>query len=161
MEATYVESAVREFKGIVVLSAADDEGPTRQTSVLQSYLSSLSEKKLGPEFYLDLLHTLSVRRTHFPHRAFTVSSFRSVTKDLATKLSTVARASRMRNMHFVFTGQGAQWARMGLGLLHFRVFQQSLEDCEAFLKTLGCQWSLSCKIPARTFLIALGITEII
>ncbi|RAQ99355.1 KR domain-containing protein [Stemphylium lycopersici] len=105
MEATYVESAVREFKGIVVLSAADDEGPTRQTSVLQSYLSSLSEKKLGPEFYLDLLHTLSVRRTHFPHRAFTVSSFRSVTKDLATKLSTVARASRMRNMYFVFTGQ--------------------------------------------------------
>ncbi|KAF1952403.1 hypothetical protein CC80DRAFT_572627 [Byssothecium circinans] len=90
---SWIKTDSTDFKGLVVLSAADEEAT-------------------------------------------------SAADDLADKLSSVARASQAPNMHFVFTGQGAQWARMGLELLHYSVFRHSLDDCDVYLKSLGCKWSL-------------------
>jgi acyl transferase domain-containing protein len=42
---------------------------------------------------------------------------------------------------FIFTGQGAQWARMGMELVHYPVFRQSLELADAHMKKLGSAWS--------------------
>ena len=45
-------------------------------------------------------------------------------------------------MCFVFTGQGAQWYAVGLGLLHYQVYQFSLKNADQYLRSLGCDWSL-------------------
>lgn len=44
---------------------------------------------------------------------------------------------------FIFTGQGAQWARMGMELHQYDIFQSSLESAEAvFREQLKCLWSV-------------------
>jgi acyl transferase domain-containing protein len=143
-------SAPKNFRGLLALSAADEDGPGRQANALQSYLASLPADKTTPKHFSDLLHTLSSRRTHFPWRAFAIcSSTGQAADELSGKLSKSTRSSKTANMHFVFTGQGAQWARMGLELLQYPVFRQSLEDCELYLKSLGCTWVLRGKIPVK------------
>lgn len=44
---------------------------------------------------------------------------------------------------FVFTGQSAQWYRMGKGLFHqFSVFRQSIIESDNILQGVGASWSL-------------------
>lgn len=43
---------------------------------------------------------------------------------------------------FVFTGQGAQWARMGMQLMDFPLFQQVIQEANDVLLSLGATWSL-------------------
>ncbi|KAL8725438.1 MAG: hypothetical protein Q9181_006420 [Wetmoreana brouardii] len=43
---------------------------------------------------------------------------------------------------FVFTGQGAEWTGMGMELLRYKAFKESLEFSQASLTDLGCTWSL-------------------
>lgn len=42
----------------------------------------------------------------------------------------------------IFTGQGAQWARMGQELTVFAAFDRSLRDSEQILLSMGCAWLL-------------------
>lgn len=52
----------------------------------------------------------------------------------------------------IFTGQGAQWASMGRGLIrHSRLFRESIERCEKSLAGLGADapdWSLTAELIA-------------
>lgn len=59
---------------------------------------------------------------------------------LAEKLD-VKRVAADPGLALVFTGQGAQWARMGMGLVHYPVFQESIQSADAYLKSLGSDWS--------------------
>lgn len=52
------------------------------------------------------------------------------------------RASKKNNILFVFTGQGAQWARMGYELLEHHIFHQSMVRSREILYELGCKWDL-------------------
>jgi acyl transferase domain-containing protein len=52
------------------------------------------------------------------------------------------RAARDVGLGFVFTGQGAQYANMGLGLLHYPVFKDTLIEIDDVFKSLGAEWSL-------------------
>lgn len=66
-------------------------------------------------------------------------------QSLRQMLSQGLQANRIptqTSLAFVFTGQGAQWARMGLGLMHYPAFQQSLKSADAYLKKLGSDWSV-------------------
>ncbi|KAG6365680.1 hypothetical protein INS49_007291 [Diaporthe citri] len=84
-------------KGILPLSAADEDGPVRRTArIIRGTLSP------------------SVRAGHIAPL-----------------------------LHFLFTGQGAQWPRMGLDLLQFEPFRGALEQADTYLRQeLGCEWSL-------------------
>ena len=43
---------------------------------------------------------------------------------------------------FIFNGQGAQWARMGFELSHYKTFRESLCTSDDYLRHhLGCPWS--------------------
>lgn len=53
------------------------------------------------------------------------------------------RANQSRQVAFVFTGQGAQYARMGEELFKYPYFKDSLIDSETELYKLGCRWSLT------------------
>lgn len=118
----------------------------RQATALQAYLAALSsEKRHSQEFLSNLAYTLSTRRSLLNWRAFAVTdSVSSAATALSDSLSpsTFSIPSKAPVLNFVFTGQGAQYARMGLGLLQYPAFKQSLEDCDSNLASLGCSWSV-------------------
>ncbi|KAH9870202.1 hypothetical protein J1614_007125 [Plenodomus biglobosus] len=129
---------------IVPFSAADEAGPDRQAEALDEYLAALYRKAKTKELLSDLVYTLTTRRSLLDWRAFTVintapGAFHSLKNTLAP--ANLSISSKIPEMSFVFTGQGAQYARMGLGLLRYSEFRNSIHSCDAFLKTLGCTWS--------------------
>ncbi|KAK5994046.1 Squalestatin tetraketide synthase [Cladobotryum mycophilum] len=102
----------------------------------------------GQELSLsDLAFTLNSRRTLFEKRTTTVASdIQGLLQGLGMIESGAQRSSSPSpglKLCFVFTGQGAQWAGMGLGLIHrYPVFAQSMQMAEACLLRLGATWRL-------------------
>ncbi|KAI4148084.1 MAG: hypothetical protein LQ341_001672 [Variospora aurantia] len=96
----------------------------------------------------DLAHTLLAHRSSLRYmRLFVASSH----EDLLAQLQADDSALIMKNhaaagkLLFVFTGQGAQWARMGLALVDGSpLFRSVLHECDDNLKGLpnGPKWSI-------------------
>ncbi|KAI4669515.1 Type I Iterative PKS [Alternaria viburni] len=126
---------------IIPFSAADSDGTKRQAEALQTFLSS-NEAPTTANFLSNLTHTLSSHRSLLQFRSYAVIS--SPTDDLTTIVSPsiFSSTSSAPDLSFVFTGQGAQYSRMAAGLLHYPVFRQSLQVCDAYLATLGSTWSV-------------------
>ncbi|KAI1087949.1 putative polyketide synthase [Rostrohypoxylon terebratum] len=85
-----------------------------------------------------LAYTLAVQRSLMAWRSFAVVD--TATGELSTAEAT--RASSGLGLAFVFTGQGAQYCDMGLELLRYPVFEESLKLSDAFLTSFGCKWSV-------------------
>ncbi|KAK8087553.1 hypothetical protein PG997_002514 [Apiospora hydei] len=130
---------------IIPFSAADSDGTKRQAEALQTFLSSPHGAPRNTNFLSDLSYTLASHRSLLNFRSCAVISSQNADDDLATLVSpsTFTSASSAPDLSFVFTGQGAQYARMATGLLHYPVFRQSLADCDAYIRTtLGSTWSV-------------------
>ena len=130
---------------LFVWSAADEDGLRRLGNDYKNHLlqiaSSLNAEEAG--IYLDhLSYTLATRRTSLNWKSFVIA--RSVTElaDRVVNMSKAARTKAMPQLGYVFTGQGAQYARMGKDLLVYPVFRDSLSKSEVHFASLGCQWSL-------------------
>lgn len=129
----------------MLFSAKDQVSLKNQISAYATYLkkrdSVLSLSELGS--LDDLAYTLSNHRSHFDFRSFAVSSSaRNLSETLQKGLSIVRRSTKQKNIVFVFTGQGAQWAGMASGLSN-SVYQESLKKAERYLDQLGCSWNLT------------------
>lgn len=61
---------------------------------------------------------------------------------------------------FVFTGQGAQWARMGLELLERAVFKDSVNKSREILEQLGCDWDPIKELSKAQDESRLGVPEV-
>ncbi|KAF4595264.1 polyketide synthase [Ophiocordyceps camponoti-floridani] len=85
----------------------------------------------------DYSYTLGCRRSVMEWRGFVVADSLN---DLASKARkmTVERSGRNQapRIGFLFCGQGAQWAQMGIELLTFKVFRQSLKEAADYLADL-------------------------
>jgi acyl transferase domain-containing protein len=95
--------------------------------------------------YLDRMSfTLSQRRSRFDWKAHASASSIRALKDVLSKSKfTPARSTAEPRIAFIFTGQGAQWARMGVELLQYPVFKASVSSAEIYLKeVIGCEWSV-------------------
>ncbi|TVY81512.1 Reducing polyketide synthase FUB1 [Lachnellula suecica] len=121
---------------LFVLSSHDQDGITRLCKTYQEYLPSMREP------LHNLSYTLAAKRTQFNWRTAIVASSVEELQNALGEKQQVARVAAETGLAFVFTGQGAQWARMGIELLHYPVFRESLELAEAYLKTLGSSWSV-------------------
>ncbi|KAG0649046.1 Highly reducing polyketide synthase [Hyphodiscus hymeniophilus] len=126
--------------------SSPDEAGTRRTAhrygdFLASKLLSVSE-----ESYLDdLSYTLASKRTVFPYKTYMVSGTKSELVQRLTEENGVPKAQRSKpgaKLGFIFTGQGAQWAQMGIGLFHYSVFKSSIESADSFIKTLDSQFGV-------------------
>ncbi|KAM0158453.1 hypothetical protein ACHAPG_004132 [Botrytis cinerea] len=92
----------------------------------------------------NLSYTLNQRRSVFQWRSSIVAStFEELIQNSDKAISEVIKASANVSVAFVFTGQGAQWASMGLELfLSNPTFRKSMQTSDQILGDLGCSWSL-------------------
>lgn len=96
---------------------------------------------------LDLSYTLANRRTYLQSRAFVVGGHASLDSCFsnAADAFTFGEKRKASKIGFVFTGQGAQWAGMGVELLaNYPSFLRSIRVLDAVLKDLvdRPEWTL-------------------
>ncbi|KKY39789.1 putative polyketide synthase [Diaporthe ampelina] len=143
---------------LLLLSAGSAASLQRMALDLQAWLAD-GERELQHVAY-----TLAHRREHLPHRAFMVARRHQPAVSSPGKK---ANSARPPNLVMVFSGQGAQWARMGRELLlrPDLCFQSSIRSLDRFLQEAqlqfsatspasktSCPWSLEEELlkPART-----------
>lgn len=95
----------------------------------------------------DLSYTLANRRTHLQSRGFLVVSNGSVRDSFKASGEGFSYADRKRSptIGFAFTGQGAQWARMGSQLMmYYPSFTRTIKKLDFALENLpdGPDWTL-------------------
>ena len=128
---------------LFTLSTSDSAGVERIGEVYRDYLSQRQRSEHDPSSFLrDLSFTLANKRSALPWKSFiSANSY----EDLVGKLSNMPKAQRSSvppKLNFIFTGQGAQWATMGLGLLSNPLARDSILQAENHFKSLGSDWSL-------------------
>ncbi|KAM0545786.1 hypothetical protein ACHAPJ_011210 [Fusarium lateritium] len=142
-----LSAAAADRQRIFTLRSEDREGLSRQREALLTHL----QHKLGTfasgseeEQYLSrLMHTLEKRRSCLSWACcYTASSLSDLITSLQDPNITALRSGQPFQLNFIFSGQGAQWARMGIELLKYPAFRESVAAADAFLKeTLACKWS--------------------
>lgn len=88
----------------------------------------------------DISYTLSTRRQPLSHRAYCIAA-----ESDPLELSRINKSAERPNLIFTFTGQGAQWARMGKELFSQEpLFKNSIKRLDKVLSSLPepPQWSL-------------------
>ncbi|KAG5978870.1 Type I Iterative PKS [Claviceps digitariae] len=97
----------------------------------------------NPEKMGELAYTLAMRREHLTHRSFMVASLNKI-PEITSQGRRIGNSTPKLVM--VFTGQGAQWPRMGCELLLRQdlVFQSSIRNLDRYLGQLpdAPQWAI-------------------
>ncbi|CAF3577742.1 unnamed protein product [Fusarium graminearum] len=131
-------------KRLFTFSSHDQAGLDRVSKSLVDHLDSLGPAGARPEYLADLGYSLSVGKSGLSWK--TAHLAESLT-ELREKLSSPQSEHAVREprsqpkIGFVFTGQGAQWARMGVEMLHRPVFKESVQRSTDYLQQLGCDWT--------------------
>ncbi|KAH9894722.1 ketoacyl-synt-domain-containing protein [Xylariomycetidae sp. FL2044] len=95
--------------------------------------------KVAPNYYLaDLAHTLNLHRTKFKCRAFIVAREESAADAFDKEALTIGAISpKAKDIGFLFTGQGAQWAGMAKeAYRHFSAFSDVIQRLDLVLSRL-------------------------
>ncbi|KAI0187296.1 polyketide synthase [Xylaria flabelliformis] len=136
------EAALENTHRLFTLSAASQMS-------LQAMLAQMAEWVLehpDQANLRDLAYTLSERRSVMSWRFASVAANQQELVDSLNHASQntndITRISQEVKISFVFSGQGAQWAGMGRGLLVDPVFHDSIHQSNKILAKLGCSWDL-------------------
>lgn len=138
---------------LLVWSAADIAAINR---MLQTYEQYYFTHIAGDANKLEqLAYTLAARRSFMTWRSFAVmqddsnpEALENVQHDHAGVIKSLSPSKPVRvpseksGVALVFTGQGAQYAGMGLTLLHYPVYEHSLTKSDQAFANLGCGWSI-------------------
>ena len=122
----------------LVFSANDESSLQAYCKKLRRYLMSPSVKVTLP----DLAYTLAERRTHHYNRGYIVAQ--STTLDESAFVFQ-KKSNETPRVGFVFTGQGAQWSRMGKSLVeNFPMASSLLKHLDDVLQSIPSppSWSL-------------------
>jgi acyl transferase domain-containing protein len=123
---------------LLVWTAADTGGLDRLLGTYQSYYQNAVVGR--PRKLNQLAYTLAERRSHMPWRSFAVLGD---TDDKITTIMKPLRAARQKQgVALIFTGQGAQYVGMGLELMQYTKFADTLRRIDSVLAGLGCSWSI-------------------
>lgn len=152
---------------VFALSSQDREGIKRVRQSLVDYLgggAAAAGTKQSGAFLANLAHTLNTRRTHHQWKTYAVASSAEelvgVLDDAETPRPEYLQSSSTPRIGFVFTGQGAQWAGMGMELMAYPTFRASIVAADNYLKhELGCPWSAEEELTRPKAESKLGIAE--
>ncbi|KAL9042115.1 MAG: hypothetical protein Q9214_003881, partial [Letrouitia sp. 1 TL-2023] len=122
------EGRIEDVPQLLLFSAASAPSLKNMTS---GYEEWLTRRPYMAEKLDDLAYTLANRREHLSHRAFKVVGGNDIPASVGKKMPNQAM-----NLVMVFTGQGAQWPRMGRELLlrDDLVFQKTLRTLDKYLQ---------------------------
>ncbi|KAL8934982.1 MAG: hypothetical protein Q9216_005641, partial [Gyalolechia sp. 2 TL-2023] len=122
---------------LLVFSAHD------KTTLIQN-IGGYSEMRCHPKL-VDLSYTLAERRSLFALRAYAICRQDSIKPDLQGALRTIRQTGNPPTIAFAFTGQGAQWPRMGSRLFEaFPSYTQTIRELDQVLATIADppSWSI-------------------
>jgi acyl transferase domain-containing protein len=107
-----------------------------------SYIQTVKDTASPSVKFDDLSYTLGQRRSRLDWaEAHVASSFKELGERLSAPEVVTTRSSNKARVGFVFTGQGAQWPRMGLELMEYTAFRDSVEAAGEYLtQKLDCSW---------------------
>nr|ALQ32761.1 putative polyketide synthase [Fusarium aywerte] len=146
LDVTTSEVLVHDKSHLLPFSASSSASLQAMTTKLQAWIEK------NPSKLEELAYTLSNRREHLPHRSFMVASLSKI-PDAASQ--GVRAGNTQPNLVMVFTGQGAQWPRMGRELLlrEDLAFQKSIRSLDKHLQDVsgGLEWTIEEELlkPAR------------
>ena len=135
---------------LFTLSAQDKEGLKRVKQPIAEFLDDRSLKLKtqiheSHKFLADLAFTLS-KRTELQWRTFEIAtSIDQLASSLANEETgaIIHRSTKQPRIGFVFTGQGAQWPKMGMELMAYPAFRRNVEAADRHLRShCGCSWSV-------------------
>ncbi|EXK33530.1 hypothetical protein FOMG_10801 [Fusarium oxysporum f. sp. melonis 26406] len=128
---------------VFVVSAGHQEAASSLFARMASYLRDIPAEKHA-RLLQQLAYTLSQRRSQLSYRmAISASSVDELIDTFENGKLSLVKSQRVSRLGLVFTGQGAQTAQMGVGLMHqYGVFADSLNRAGATLKNIGCTWDL-------------------
>jgi zearalenone synthase (highly reducing iterative type I polyketide synthase) len=135
---------------LFVLSAQDREGLKRVKEPLAKYVVKKTNqlKRKGDhseEFLSQLSYTLAERRSRLQWKTYVVASSPAQLSETLSDSeypALVAQSSKRPRIGFVFTGQGAQWPRMGMELMAYPVFRDAVAAADLYLREVcACPWS--------------------
>jgi hypothetical protein len=125
---------------LLVLTAADEKALKRTIQGYESfYRDQISDSQTKVN---QLAFTLASRRSQMLWRTFAVVNTGPGHREEGLSAAKPIRTSSESGVAFVFTGQGAQYVRMGLELIQYRVFEETLQRVDDIYQTLGCEWSI-------------------
>ena len=136
------DSMGQERPNLLVFSAKHPTSLIRSVDNHASYLSS------HPDSRNDMSYTLSTKRQKLSHRVFCIAS-----QEDPLEPSRINRPAGILNVIFTFTGQGAQWARMGRELITKEPsFKRSISRLDKVLSSLSeaPSWSLQGRSSKNT-----------
>ncbi|KAJ5093639.1 polyketide synthase [Penicillium angulare] len=126
---------------LLVWTASDKRAAER---IVTQYKSLLSEGKFSEANTLRrLAFTLSDHRSKMLWRSFAmVQAPNEGQIDWTIQPIKPVRSSNQPGLAFIFTGQGAQYVGMGLELIQYHVFANSLRRMDQHFSDFGCSWSI-------------------
>ena len=129
------EQRASDNPSLLLFSANSEKALNIMTNAYRDFVGS------NPEMIGDLAYTLANKRQQLPYRTYAVAS-----KGTFGAAGPVARSAKRPSVIAVFTGQGAQWPRMGRDLLlSSPTFLNSIRRMDTFLSTLSehtLTWSI-------------------
>ncbi|KAK4168696.1 type I iterative polyketide synthase [Cladorrhinum sp. PSN259] len=126
---------------LLVFSMQDRHGLDRFVS---SHCHHINQGESDPSFLANYAYTMYSRRSLLKHRAFVVARSGS---ELIHKMNNIKGSSSMKSLRqlkpaLIFCGQGAQWPCMGMELMAFLPFRESIHSANAYLQTLDDSFHL-------------------
>ncbi|KAI9647506.1 hypothetical protein NHQ30_003891 [Ciborinia camelliae] len=136
-------TSITEIPKLLVWSASDEKGLDRISRDFAEHFSDVQDEISKSSSYMsDLAYTLAVRRSSLNWKSFSISSSVLTLRNLKNTMSKPVRLRKGQGLGFVFTGQGAQYSKMGHELMSYPIFSNSLKMFESHLSKIGCEWSL-------------------
>ncbi|KAF4954956.1 hypothetical protein FSARC_11985 [Fusarium sarcochroum] len=128
---------------VFVFSAGHEDAASSLFKRMAEYLREVPDSK-HTQVLQQLAYTLSQRRSQLSYRlAFSASSVNELIDTFESEKLRLVKSQRVTRLGLVFTGQGAQTAQMGVGLMaQYPIFADSLEHANKTLKSVGCTWDL-------------------